>query len=549
MSSTTIFLSTDKQKLEQDFLEDFIASDAMNYHEVSFTYDTAWDGTSKFAFFTTDIYNLNDDTISVTPVIDNVAKIPEKILMHRGDFWIGTFGFDAAQNMRITSDLLHFNKVQGAFVSDFNEESLPIWQQVYHSLITQLDNDFITDMTLGDTSDLSRVFLRSVKRNAATGNVIEDSRYLELPHASDNNSGVMTIEQVNTLANVNDRLSALEQAGLWRGTVETHADLASIVTTHFSPNDFVYVRSDETRNGRTTKWIWNGTQFNFHLVVTGDGAVQLATNASAGVVRGTAANVAIPTEVAGFVGVNDQGAMFLNGWNTIHNHIRNIGAHVITFAEGVFDANTHGNAFPRGLSYTISVSGDGFPFANAIVKTVRLSSFACTQEISAWAERSITLIRHWRSDLRWSSWVKAAGDIDTGWVLIDRGADPVITGTIRARRIGDIVQIEGSVSAPAGIFTNHNTAFSLFMQTNGITAPLLPEIFRPTMGNVAWETSNAAAVGGIRRVGGFQVQTSGNIFMRNVRLLSGALLPITNGSAEMNVSNNYMVSSPQSLPV
>ena len=211
MSDTTIYLSTDRQILRQDLIEDFIASDATNFHAMHFNFDIAWRDMFRFAFFTTDVYNLNSRTIFVVPIENDVVKIPQRVLANRGDFWIGVFGFDAENDIRLTTNLLQFSKVQGAFLQDLDAEGLLIWEQVYSELMQSLDRNYITGLRQNDTAEPDRLFIGANFHNARWNVGTVDDRYLEIRHATTSASGIMTVAQVLDLADARSRIAEAEQ--------------------------------------------------------------------------------------------------------------------------------------------------------------------------------------------------------------------------------------------------------------------------------------------------------------------------------------------------
>jgi hypothetical protein len=92
------------------------------------------------------------------------------------------------------------------------------------------------------------------------GSVIE----FDIPTVTEEADGAMTSGEHLLLHAINERVESLEQAGVWRGTFDTYADLP--VSTEDSAwmagvpliNDFVNVRDDETHEDGVARYIVSG---------------------------------------------------------------------------------------------------------------------------------------------------------------------------------------------------------------------------------------------------------------------------------------------------
>jgi hypothetical protein len=133
---------------------------------------------------------------------------------------------------------------------------------------------------------------------------------IPIPPATQTAHGAMTPAQVTALTNALSDIEGLKQTGgKFIGTLATKAVLdAYIIPDRVKANDFIYIMNDETHDNAIAKYVYNGTEFLFALVVEYD-PIGLATTTDAGLVlSGDGAS--------GSVDVAVDGKMSVHGWES-----------------------------------------------------------------------------------------------------------------------------------------------------------------------------------------------------------------------------------------
>ena len=195
----------------------------------------------------------------------------------------------------------------------------------------------ITDWTY--SADGTQLLVTINRYNASTQQATQYTR--TLPIVSSEDMGVMTPEayneitalrnDVNTLTNLGGRFIGLSFA--------TKAALTSyVVPASVKTGDFTYVLDDETKSGSTTRYVRNGTTWDFTFVIDYD-PIGLANSSTAGIVKSSSTD--------GKVFVETDGTMSVVGWSNVVKtndarltNARTPSAHKSTHASGQADALT-----------------------------------------------------------------------------------------------------------------------------------------------------------------------------------------------------------------
>jgi hypothetical protein len=134
---------------------------------------------------------------------------------------------------------------------------------------------------------------------------------IPIPSATQAAHGAMTPAQVTALTQAVSDIEGLKQTGgKFVGTFATKAALdAYEVPERIKANDFVYVMDDETHDNAISKYVYDGAEFLFALVVEYD-PTGIATTTDAGLVLSGAG-------VAGSIDVDVDGKMSVHGWDSV----------------------------------------------------------------------------------------------------------------------------------------------------------------------------------------------------------------------------------------
>ena len=161
------------------------------------------------------------------------------------------------------------------------------------------------------SADGTKLLVTINRYNASTQQATQYTR--TLPVVSSEAMGVMTPEayneitalrnDVNTLTNLGGRFIGLSFA--------TKAALTSyVVPASVKTGDFTYVLDDETKSGSTTRYVRNGTAWDFTFVIDYD-PVGLANTTTAGIVKSDSGST------DGKVFVEANGTMSVVGWSNV----------------------------------------------------------------------------------------------------------------------------------------------------------------------------------------------------------------------------------------
>lgn len=163
------------------------------------------------------------------------------------------------------------------------------------------------------SADGTKVEVQITRYNASTQQTTQYTR--TLPVASDEAMGVMTPESYTEIGSLRDDVNALINLG-GRFIGVSFATKAALngysVPASVKTKDFTYVLDDETKNGATTRYVWNGSTWEFTFVIEHD-PVGLATSSTPGLVKSDSGST------DGKVFVEIDGTMSVIGWNSVFN--------------------------------------------------------------------------------------------------------------------------------------------------------------------------------------------------------------------------------------
>ncbi len=173
----------------------------------------------------------------------------------------------------------------------------------------------ITDVTLVANSTTATVTFTTYDANAqVVGNFI---RYL--PIGSNEAVGLMTPESYEEIIRLRTDVQAIQQqGGRFIGvSFSTYVDLQDyVVPSGVNVGDFTYVLDDESHQDATTRYIYNGTEFEFAYVINFD-PVGIANGDTPGLVKSYSGGS------GGKIFVEVDGTMSVVGWNGILESIAN----------------------------------------------------------------------------------------------------------------------------------------------------------------------------------------------------------------------------------
>ena len=166
------------------------------------------------------------------------------------------------------------------------------------------------------SADDTKVLVTITRYNASTQQTTQYTR--TLPVVSDEDMGVMTPEAYAEITALrNDVNSLINLGGRFIGvSFATKAALnAYVVPSNVKTGDFTYVLDDETKSGSTTRYIRNGTAWDFTFVIEHD-PIGLANTTTAGIVKSKNAD--------GKTFVETDGTMTVVGWDTLKTRVTTV---------------------------------------------------------------------------------------------------------------------------------------------------------------------------------------------------------------------------------
>ena len=213
----------------------------------------------------------------------------------------------------------------------------------------------ITDWTY--SADGTKVRATITRYNAATKQTSTYTR--DIPLISDSTAGAMTPEAYNEISALRVDVNALiNQGGRFIGvSFATKANLDSYQTpASVKASDYTYVLDDETKSGATTRYVWNGTSWDFAFIVESD-PVGIADAITAGVVKSDSGST------NGKVFVETDGTMSVIGWDSLvskanttesnlNSHTGNTDIHVSTTEKNAWNSKAAGDHTHDDRYYT-----------------------------------------------------------------------------------------------------------------------------------------------------------------------------------------------------
>lgn len=169
----------------------------------------------------------------------------------------------------------------------------------------------ITDWSY--SADGTKVLVTITRYNASTQQTTSYTR--TLPIVSDDTMGVMTPEAYNEITALrNDVMALQQQGGRFIGmSFNSKSALNSyVIPGSVKMGDFTYVIDDETHSNATTRYVFNGTSFNFAFIVNYD-PVGLANTTTPGLVKSS--------NTTGKAFVETDGTISVVGWDVLNSDV------------------------------------------------------------------------------------------------------------------------------------------------------------------------------------------------------------------------------------
>lgn len=171
----------------------------------------------------------------------------------------------------------------------------------------------ITDWSY--SADGTKLLVTIARYNASNQ---QTSQYTKIiPAVTDETIGMMTPEAYNEISALrNDVMALQQQGGRFIGiSFATKSALDSyVIPESVKLGDFTYVLDDETKEDSTTRYVFNGSSFDFAFVVNYD-PIGIADTETPGLVKGS------PAEPPGKVFVETDGTMSVVGWDELNSTI------------------------------------------------------------------------------------------------------------------------------------------------------------------------------------------------------------------------------------
>lgn len=185
------------------------------------------------------------------------------------------------------------------------------------------------------SADGTQLLVTINRYNASTQQTTQYTR--TIPVASESAMGVMTPESYNEITALrNDVNTLINLGGRFIGvSFATKAALTAYsVPTSVKTGDFTYVLDDETKSNSTTRYVRNGSTWDFTFVIDYD-PVGLANSTTAGIVKSDSGST------NGKVFVEANGTMSVIGWSSLND--------AVTAAQSKADA-----AIPKNIATAAS---------------------------------------------------------------------------------------------------------------------------------------------------------------------------------------------------
>lgn len=166
------------------------------------------------------------------------------------------------------------------------------------------------------SADETKVQVTITRYNASTQQTTQYAR--TLPIVSDEDMGVMTPEAYAEITALrNDVNSLINLGGRFIGvSFATKAALtAYVVPSSVKTGDFTYVIDDETKSGATTRYVRNGSTWDFTFVIDYD-PIGIANTTTLGIVKSSTTD--------GKVFVETDGTMSVIGWGNLKTRVTTV---------------------------------------------------------------------------------------------------------------------------------------------------------------------------------------------------------------------------------
>lgn len=199
-------------------------------------------------------------------------------------------------------------------ISDFNNETTQIKTD-----ITDLETKLNKEISDREDQDIVSIEAGLGTNNNQVALVKKDGTRLttHIPLATSTQNGLMTIASYDQIIKNRDEINSIkQQGGKYIGqSFATKADLDTfVIPSSIIRGDFTFVRDDEEHDDAITRYIFNGTKFEYAYTIEND-PIGLATDTTPGLVLSSNSN--------GKIFVDTDGSMTLNGYSNLQTDISN----------------------------------------------------------------------------------------------------------------------------------------------------------------------------------------------------------------------------------
>lgn len=279
-----------------------------------------------------------DKSITETVIVTNIGNGNNQLTVTRGDNPLSWFAGTKCARVFTSSDLLsvqrniatnheqivtnteniaeHYAELSESIASEItraqgvedNIVSVKVNREELSRVLTNVNID-------GTSTTIALTFITYDAETKSSGQIVRN-----IPIVTSSNAGVITPEDYAEIGYLRNDINALQQQGgkFIGQSFSTYSDLLAFdIPSSVNIGDFTYVLDDEGHSDATTRYIYNGVEFEFAYVINYD-PVGMATPDTPGVVLsddGTS-NGKVVVEISGL--------MRVVGWDDIVNDINTI---------------------------------------------------------------------------------------------------------------------------------------------------------------------------------------------------------------------------------
>lgn len=279
-----------------------------------------------------------DKSVTETVIVTNLGNGNNQLTVIRGDTPLSWTTGARCARVFTSQDLQSIQNNISKNNQQINE-NLVITNEKYNDLFEGLTNEIdranaadadleltkinrseltsvVTGVELSSTSSaVSVTFTTYDANNKLVGQTVKD-----IPIVTDSNVGVITPEDYSAIGQLRTDVNALQQQGgkFIGQSFPTYVDLIDYtIPSTVNVGDFTYILDDEGHSDATTRYIYNGEEFEFAYVINYD-PVGVATVDTPGIVKSNDGTS------NGYVVVEVNGSMRVVGWNELNALVSNI---------------------------------------------------------------------------------------------------------------------------------------------------------------------------------------------------------------------------------